>query len=322
MMNRSAQILDFCDECKSDALIHDVVRGELICQDCGLVLKSSIHCHSPEWNAYTTDEKMRRARCEIVIEPLKARTMGTIIGEKFIDSRGRKIYGEKRRNITRLSYRQRQFQEKHSKNLGKASSELNRIISHLRLSNDITNTAFLYYRVAYKKGLVRGRSVTNMMSAAIYIACRKKQVAIMMKDIARIANITPKELGRSIRIFLLKIKVKKTFHNPSIYVYRLGEDLKLSLHTQRVAIALIDQAHVKGLTNGKSPITMAAASLYIATLQTGEKRTQYQIADFAQTTPATIRIRFKEIQKVLKLAKFEIKRGNGAKPVIIKQSIS
>ena len=49
------------------------------------------------------------------------------------------------------------------------------------------------------------------------------------------------------------------------------------------------------LTSGRGPVGLAAASLYVASLLTGEKRTQREIADVVGVTEVTIRNRYKEI---------------------------
>ncbi len=46
-------------------------------------------------------------------------------------------------------------------------------------------------------------------------------------------------------------------------------------------------------------MSLAAAALYISTIQTGERRTQQEIATIAKITPVTIRNRFKELVKIL-----------------------
>ena len=134
---------------------------------------------------------------------------------------------------------------------------------------------------------------------------------------SEIANISTKELGRCIRIFLQNIKVTSALPDPVTLVNRLGENLGLTMYTRKVAIDLLAEAKVRKLTIGKIPMSLAAAAIYIASIQTGERRTQQQIAIPARTTPVTIRNRFKELAKGLGLEKFEVKRGAAAKPVII-----
>jgi transcription initiation factor TFIIB len=75
------------------------------------------------------------------------------------------------------------------------------------------------------------------------------------------------------------------------------------------------------LAVGKNPRSDAAAALYIAGVQTGERRTQAQMAGAARTTPVTIRNRFKELLDVLQID-LEIKRGAAAVPVYIEDRVA
>jgi len=49
------------------------------------------------------------------------------------------------------------------------------------------------------------------------------------------------------------------------------------------------------LTSGRGPTGMAAAASYIASILTGERITQREIAEISQVTEVTIRNRYKEL---------------------------
>ena len=71
------------------------------------------------------------------------------------------------------------------------------------------------------------------------------------------------------------------------------------MRARRQAVQILNIARIKGATVGKNPMSLAAAALYIATIQTGERRTQQEIATAAKITPVTIRNRFKELVKII-----------------------
>jgi len=56
-----------------------------------------------------------------------------------------------------------------------------------------------------------------------------------------------------------------------------------------------------GIGAGKDPAGIAAAAVYIACLLNNEKKTQKEIAIVAGVTEVTVRNRYKEIVKALKL---------------------
>jgi transcription initiation factor TFIIB len=79
--------------------------------------------------------------------------------------------------------------------------------------------------------------------------------------------------------------------------------LKLSPETQSKAVEILEQAQHEELTSGRGPTGIAAASLYVAALMHGEKRTQREVADVAGVTEVTIRNRYKELLDELALEK-------------------
>ena len=307
-----------CNECNSPAMVYDDQRGEIICAECGLVANSAIFSHEPEWRAYNAQEEKSRVRVGLPTTLMNNNELRTVIGGKSKDSYGKSLNTETQAKFARLTVMDERIQDRTTRNLKNALMELKRIKSHLNLSDDTCETAVHIYKLALKKDLIKGRSVIGMMSAAIYLACRKKGTAITLKDTSEVANITSKELGRCIRIFLQNINMNKTATDPVTLVNRLGENLGLTMYTRKIAIDILVEAREKKLTIGKIPMSLAAAAIYIASIQTGERRTQQQIAVPARTTPVTIRNRFKELARGLGMEKFEVKRGAAAKPVVIK----
>lgn len=313
---------DKCTDCGSHAMLYDEPRGEIICEDCGLVANSVIFSREPEWRAYNSEEEKSKVRVGLPTSVLNNREMRTVIGGKTKDSYGKTLDTATQAKFARLSQMDERIQDRTTRNLKSALMELKRIKSHLNLSDDVSETAVLLYRLALNKDLIKGRSVIGMISAATYLACRKKNAAITLKDTAEIANISTKELGRCIRIFLQNINISNTCPDPVTLINRLGENLGLTMYTRKIAIDILVEAREKRLTMGKIPMSLAAAAIYIASIQTGERRTQQQIATPARTTPVTIRNRFKELAKGLGLSHFEVKRGAAAKPVVIENPTS
>ncbi|RLF57031.1 MAG: transcription initiation factor IIB, partial [Thermoplasmata archaeon] len=49
-----------CPECGSTNLRRDYSRGELVCEDCGLVIDENIIDMGPEWRAFDAEQKEKR----------------------------------------------------------------------------------------------------------------------------------------------------------------------------------------------------------------------------------------------------------------------
>jgi len=61
---------------------------------------------------------------------------------------------------------------------------------------------------------------------------------------------------------------------------------------------ILKEAEYRELTIGRGPTALAAASLYIASILCGERRTQEEIANVTGVTQVTIRNRYKELAKI------------------------
>ena len=68
-----------------------------------------------------------------------------------------------------------------------------------------------------------------------------------------------------------------------------------------VARAILREAKKRRIASGKDPKGLAAAALYIACLQSNQKKTQKDIAEAAGVTDVTIRNRYKALKRRLGL---------------------
>ena len=96
-----------------------------------------------------------------------------------------------------------------------------------------------------------------------------------------------------------KIGLKLLPTTPQDYISRFCNELALSGDVQAKTIEILQAAAEKELTSGRGPTGLAAASLYIASILCGERRTQREVAEVAGVTEVTIRNRYKELAERL-----------------------
>lgn len=307
-----------CKVCGSQSLINDNSRGEIICTECGAV-QDIIISTGPEWRAFTKSEQDARERVGAPTSNLKIdKGLRTQIGAGYKDISGRKLSPTTIARMHRLRWLNRRTGRSEARNLRDAIFELKRIASQLGISEDITESAAIYYRRALKAKLIRGRSIDSMTAAAIYIACRTHNVPKTLKDICTTGKVEKKELARCVRVYIVELGIKPTPIDPAQLVSRLGTELEVTMHTQNRAIEILKTVREYKLDVGKNPMSIAAAVIYIAGIQTGERRTQQQVAAAAKTTPVTLRNRFKELVAALEIGEVTVKRGAAATPVYVR----
>lgn len=294
-----------CSICKSAQTVTDAESGEVICRNCGLVLSDRAQESRPEWRAFTSEEVNDRSRTGIP-RSLARHDMGlsTVIGRTDKDASGRILDGAMRSTMGRL--RAWDFRtQAHSptdRNLRQAFSELDRLKDKLGVSDAVIEKTAYIYRKAQERGLVRGRTISAMIGAALYIACRETGAARTLKDIAATGNIKRKDLARIYRLVVMELDLKIPLVDPQKCIVKVSNKATLSERTKRIAIGIMKNVTKSGISAGKDPMGLAASVLYLACLNTGETKTQTDIAEAAGVTEVTVRNRYKNLKSHLDLS--------------------
>ncbi|MFX0065200.1 MAG: hypothetical protein ACFFC7_23760 [Candidatus Hermodarchaeota archaeon] len=195
--------------------------------------------------------------------------------------------------------------------------ELRRLSSQLSLSSEIAKMALIkYYKRAREIGLLKGRTIEAMSAACLYLSARDEGATKSLREIISVSNLELNELSASVRLIIERLGIRPKQTNFALECHRLGTLLNMTPQTSNEAVKIIEKAQQAGLTIGKNPASVVSAAIYIAGNQTGERRTQDQIAKAANTTAVTIRNRFKEIVKKLNLD-VPVKRGAAARPFYV-----
>ncbi len=291
-----------CPDCGSTSIIHDHHRGEVICKNCGAVIEESIIDDSPEWRAYSSEERAKRARVGAQTTYTRHdKGLSTQIGIEDRDAYGRKLSPQQRSQIYRLRKWQTRTRVNSAtdRNLTQAMRELDRIASQLGLPQSVKETASVIYRKALNQRLIRGRSIEAMIAAATYAAARQRRVPRPLDEFAKHSRTSKKDIGRCYRLLINELNLKIPLTDPTSYVVRFGAELRLSGRVVKTARDIVDKAKRNRITIGKDPVGLAAAAIYLAGILEGEQRTQREIAETATVTEVTIRNRYKELVRSL-----------------------
>ncbi len=228
--------------------------------------------------------------------------LSTMIDWRDKDSYGKELTAGRRAQIYRLRKWQRRIRigDAVDRNLTFALGEIERMVAHLSLPNDVKEAASYIYRKAVEERLIRGRSIEGVAAAALYAACRQCRIPRTLDEIAEVSRVSKKEIGRSYR-FIIRQLMKTPSSSPIDYIPRFASELGLSGEVEAKAIEILKKSAPYGLTSGRGPTGVAAAALYIATVLCNERRTQREIANVARVTEVTVRNRYKELAEKLGL---------------------
>lgn len=296
-----------CPECDSTSLTYDPQRGEIICNDCGLLVEEKMVDTGHEVHAqFDKGEKKGRGGAPLSIQKFD-KGLTTNVGEISDIYR---LESKQTRKFLRLKKWQERVSTSIERNLRLAMAELRRVASFLSLPKVVGDEAARVYNFVLQRGLVRGRSMESVIAACIYAACRSYNIPRTLDEIANASDVERKEIGRTYRFIIRKLNIKVTPSSPKDYISRFASILNLSPKTQNEALKILKKADISELTSGRGPAGIAAAALYVAALINDEKKTQREVADVAGITEVTIRNRYKELIDRLDLTeKLKIKEA-------------
>lgn len=287
-----------CPECGSVDLTYDSQKGEIICNECGLIVEEKMVDTGQDPGAqFDKGEKRGRGGAPMSMQKFD-KGLTTNVGE--ISDIYRLESGQTRKFL-RLKKWQERVSTSIERNLRLAMSELRRVASFLNLPSVVRDEAARVYNYVLQRGLVRGRSMESVIAACIYAACRSYNIPRTLDEIADASDVERKEIGRTYRFIVRKLKIKITPSSPKDYISRFSSILHLSPKTQNEALKILKKADISELTSGRGPAGIAAAALYVAALMNDEKKTQREVADVAGITEVTIRNRYKELTERLGL---------------------
>ena len=289
-----------CSRCGKKSLLTDEVTGEQFCSKCGYVASEKLQASGPEWRSFQKDGGSDPARTGAP-SSLTIHDMGlsTVINPQNRDATGKPLTASMKSTITRLRTwdSRSQVHESVDRNLRQALNELYRLKDKLAISSSVLEKAAYLYRKALEKKLVRGRSISALIAASLYAACRDTETPRTLKDIAEAANVKRKDISRCYRLLYNELELKMPVVDPIQCIARISSKLKVTEKIKRYAAKILKETQKRQESSGKDPMGLAAAALYFSCAINGVSITQRDLAEAAGVTEVTIRNRYKGLKE-------------------------
>nr|WP_155991425.1 transcription initiation factor IIB [Candidatus Nitrosotenuis uzonensis] len=291
-----------CTRC-GGPLLTDGSTGEQFCQKCGNVVVECIEDYRPERRSFSDDsvDKSRTGTPNLLA--IHDRGLSTTIGTESRDATGKSLSTLMKQNMRRLRIwdSRSQTHESAGRNLRVAFIELDKLKDKLTLSDSITEKAAYIYRKAVGKGLVRGRSIPEVLGAAAYAACRDTGIPRTLNDVSVALNIKKKSISKSYRMLVKELDLKMPVADSIICISKIASKINLDEKAKRHALEILRDASDMEITAGKGPMGLAAAAIYISCLKYNIKISQREISVASGVTEVTIRNRSHGLSKSLTL---------------------
>jgi len=294
---RSIPVKQSCPRCTKGSIVTDP-NGEVACTNCGYVVTQTTEELGKEWRNFSDDGRDRARTGAPTTLTKYDMGLNTTIGRGDRDSSGNPITLSMKTTMHRLrSWDDRsKFHSAADRNLSRAFSELNRLNDRLVLNDMVMEKTAYIYRKAEERGLTRGRSITSLLAASVYAACRDTETPRTLTDIASASNIKRKEVARCYRLLIRELDLKMPVVDPIKCISRIANKADISEKSKRKALQMIRMAIDAKISSGKGPMGLAASALYTACVLNGENMTQDKIAEASGVTSVTIRNRCKGLK--------------------------
>ncbi len=287
----SSTLSSLCPECGGKTIpIQE--KGEIVCSQCGLVISERILdiAHTDK-RAFTKQEKDKRERTGSPISILLPDMgLSTIIDKSNIKSPDLKRAAKWN---SRMTWDKR--------NMLIATTELKRIASNLNLPNHVKKAAIRLYIEAFKKKLLRGRSINGMVAACLYFACRERKIPRTLQEILDETAVNAKNVRRCYRTLIRELNLKAPSTDPISLVPRFIAELGLDAEAENSSINVLKKFISKFSTSGKDPKGLCAGALYLVCKKKQRRISQKEIANIVGVTEVTLRSRYKELITKLKI---------------------
>jgi transcription initiation factor TFIIB len=282
-----------CSACRSEVVITDHECGEVICSRCGVVIARLEGSAMQEWRAFSVDDFYSKSRVGGATSLARYnKGLLTTIG----NSRDSKESGI---NFDRIRIWDFRIQTANDRSLKQALPALEHLKESLGLPDTIVEKSAYFYRKAARINLIKGRTVSSVLAASVYLACRELETPRTLNEVSSASNVPRKKISRDYRLLVHTFDPKIPAVDHIRCITRIANKVGLSEKTKRMALKIMRQVVAMQISAGKGPMGIAATVLYIACLQGGEIKTQKELSIAAGVTEVTIRNRYSDLKKYL-----------------------
>lgn len=239
------------------SLIEDCKAGDQICPECGLVVGDRTIDVSSEWRTFSNKDEGDKDRSRVggVENPLLDGGLSTAIsGDLGV------MYDED----GKLKYRNKMQLSAADRNKINAFREIENMAHKINLTQDIISSAMEIYKRVYESKALKGKNSDAIIAASVYIACRKEGVPRTFKEICAVSRISKKEIGRVFKAMVNVLEEDLKTVNAKDLLARFCANLQLPLPVRKLANHICSKALEKYILPGKSHVTVAAATIYMA----------------------------------------------------------
>ncbi|KAH6635054.1 cyclin-like protein [Chaetomium sp. MPI-SDFR-AT-0129] len=294
-----------CPECKEDPpnLVEEYSSGDMVCATCGLVLDRIIDTRS-EWRTFSGDDNGNDDPSRVGDAPnlmIDGDQLQTAIA---FDGKGAKNLAHLQNKIN---------QDKGTKALLQAYRDIQALTDSINAGTQVANTAKHIFKMVDDNKALKGKSQEAIVAGCIFIACRQTDVPRTFREVYGLTKVSKKEIGRvfkQLEAFLQKMggedKVAKatglgqqyqakgsTTADELCIRYCSNLGFRNPVRVESVARRLAAISNEVSDLAGRSPLSVAAACIYMASHLAGEPKATKSISVVSSVSDGTVKTAYR-----------------------------
>ena len=295
-----------CPDCRQvpPLLIEEFSSGDMVCLSCGLVVGERIIDTRSEWRTFSNDDQGNDDPSRVGDGPNLM-----IDGDQLQTSIA--YDGKNARNLSNLQ--NKITQDKSSKALLQAYRDIAGLTDTLNCGSQASNAAKHIFKLVDDNKALKGKSQEAIIAGCIFIACRQTNVPRTFRELHSLTNVSKKEIGRvfkQLESFLQKMGgeaevVKASVFNQQYQAkgstsavelcarYCSHLNFRNPVGVEHVATRLAKASATVADLAGRSPLSVAAACIYMASHLVGEGRTSKEAATAAGVSDGTVKTAYR-----------------------------
>ncbi|HEU5120977.1 MAG TPA: transcription initiation factor IIB family protein [Candidatus Nitrosocosmicus sp.] len=276
-------------------VIYDYTTGEKLCNTCGMVVQDKIYDNELDTSPYKHTNGLNTVMPHSLI--LNDEEMSTSIGN-YNSTSAKRFANKKEHNKVEFLNKIVSCSNK-KRNLKIVIDLLNRIKDKLSLNSVCIEESLLYYKKALEKGLIKGRSIKEIIVACVYVVCKNSNIPRTLTEISQIVQADEIFAARCYRLLMRELKITHVQFKPTIFIRKIADEANISEKTARESIDMLLAIQNENVFSGKNSLSIAAAILYITCRKHKQKISQTKVAYAANININTLRKRLVEVKNVI-----------------------
>ncbi|KHN82738.1 Transcription initiation factor IIB [Toxocara canis] len=194
-----------------------------------------------------------------------------------------------RKEFPCLANAQRRNMNNTDRQMSQAMGVIREMSARIHLSKSIEDNAAKVFKDVLDSKALKGKNNEAQAAACLYIACRKEGVPRTFKEICAASRVSKKEIGRCFKLIIKSLETNLEQITSADFMSRFCGNLGLSHGIQAAATRIAKKAVELDLVAGRSPISIAAAAIYMASQASSEKKTAKEIGEIAGAAEVTVK---------------------------------